>query len=58
VNGYGQRPAAQPAPEAIRLRACFLWEAAGRPAGDGVDFWLRAEQQLRQAGSFEMVRVR
>ena len=32
----------------IRLRAYRNWEAAGRPDGDGVGFWLEAEQELRQ----------
>ncbi|MBP3955979.1 DUF2934 domain-containing protein [Gemmata sp. G18] len=30
----------------IRARAFFLWEQAGRPEGDGAEFWLRAEQEL------------
>ncbi len=33
----------------IRLRAYYKWEAAGRPAGDGVAFWLEAEQDLQHA---------
>ena len=32
--------------EDIRLRAYLDWEGAGRPAGDGVQFWLEAEQEL------------
>lgn len=32
--------------EAIRLRAFQKWEAAGKPQGNGVQFWLEAEQQL------------
>ena len=35
-----------PTEEAIRTRAYALWEAAGYPEGDGVEFWLRAEQEL------------
>jgi hypothetical protein len=35
-----------PTEEAIRARAFYLWEAAGRPESDGVEFWLRAEQEL------------
>lgn len=31
---------------AIREKAYLLWEAAGYPAGDGVDFWIQAEQAL------------
>jgi hypothetical protein len=39
--------AATTAPEeVIRLRAYFKWEAAGRPEGDGVSFWLEAEKEL------------
>jgi hypothetical protein len=30
----------------IRLCAFHNWEAAGRPAGDDVQFWLAAEKQL------------
>jgi hypothetical protein len=30
----------------IRLRANRKWEAAGKPAGDGIQFWLEAEQEL------------
>jgi hypothetical protein len=37
----------QPTDEEIRVRAYYLWEAAGRPAGDGVAFWLAAERELR-----------
>jgi len=36
-----------PTEEAIRSRAYQLWEVAGRPEGDGVQFWLEAEQELR-----------
>jgi hypothetical protein len=32
--------------EDIRLSAYRKWVAAGRPAGDGVQFWLEAEQEL------------
>ena len=38
------RPA--PLDEQIRARAYFLWEHAGRPDGDGVQFWLEAEREL------------
>jgi hypothetical protein len=30
----------------IRLRAYRKWESAGKPTGDGVQFWLEAEQEL------------
>ena len=47
-------PASEPAAEAsapvdehaIRVRAYERWEAAGRPEGDGVQFWLDAEKEL------------
>lgn len=31
---------------AIRERAYQLWEEAGRPCGDGENFWLAAKQEL------------
>lgn len=34
--------------EAIRYRAYLRWEAAGMPDGDGVNFWLQAENELLQ----------
>jgi hypothetical protein len=46
------KPAPKPAPngqvdeQTIRLRAYERWEAAGRPEGDGVQFWLEAEKEL------------
>jgi hypothetical protein len=39
-------PASVAAQEAIRLRAYQKWEAAGKPASDGVEFWLAAEKEL------------
>lgn len=30
----------------IRLGAYLKWEAAGRPSGDGTEFWLLAEKEL------------
>jgi hypothetical protein len=35
-----------PSEDEIRERAYFLWEEAGSPDGDGVDFWVRAEREL------------
>ena len=35
--------------EDIRICAYQKWEAAGKPTGDGVQFWLEAEQELVQA---------
>lgn len=32
--------------EELRTRAFLKWEAAGKPDGDGVCFWLDAEQEL------------
>lgn len=34
--------------EDIRLHAYQKWEGAGKPDGDGLRFWLEAEQELRQ----------
>jgi hypothetical protein len=35
------------ADEDIRLCAYNKWEAAGKPAGDGIQFWMEAEQELK-----------
>lgn len=35
-----------PGEDAIRERAYALWEEAGRPEGDGTQFWLDAEREL------------
>jgi hypothetical protein len=32
---------------AVRELAYFKWETAGFPEGDGFDFWLEAEKELR-----------
>jgi len=32
--------------EAIRLCAYRKWERAGKPTGNGIQFWLEAEQEL------------
>ena len=34
--------------EAIRVRAYFLWEKAGRPAGGDMEFWEEARRQIEQ----------
>jgi Protein of unknown function (DUF2934) len=34
--------------EQVRQLAYLKWEAAGRPDGDGIDYWLEAEQELRK----------
>ncbi len=42
-------PAREPlSADEIRLRAYLRWEAAGKPPGDGVNFWGEAEQELLQ----------
>ena len=46
IPGDGDRNARPVSAEDIRLRAYRKWEGAGRPAGDGVRFWLEAEQEL------------
>jgi hypothetical protein len=35
--------------EVVRVHAYQKWEAAGKPNGDGVNFWLEAEQEVLQA---------
>ena len=35
-----------PTPDEIRQLAFEKWEAAGKPPGDGSDFWLQAEKEL------------
>jgi hypothetical protein len=34
------------AEDSVRISAYLKWEAAGRPQGDGVNFWLEAEREL------------
>lgn len=34
--------------EAIRMRAYYLWEASGREPGRDLEYWLIAEQELRE----------
>jgi hypothetical protein len=44
---FGETYAARiPTEEEIREKAYTLWEEAGRPESDGVEFWVRAEQEL------------
>ena len=51
VSQQAASPKAQvrtpPFEEAVRIGAYLRWDAAGRPGGDGVSFWLEAEQELR-----------
>jgi hypothetical protein len=37
--------------EDIRLTAYQKWEAAGKPNGDGIKFWVEAERELQSAQS-------
>lgn len=46
------QPLADAQEDAIRTLAHSKWEAAGCPSGDGVDFWLEAEREVR-AGRIE-----
>jgi hypothetical protein len=41
--------------EAVRLCAYQKWEAAGNPSGDGIHFWLQAEQELREGKNEKLV---
>ena len=46
------KPEWQQVPEEyVRVRAYYLWEEAGRPDGDGCEFWARAESELRNGKS-------
>lgn len=47
-NGHPSSETTPSAVDAVRLRAYQRWEAAGRPDGDGVNFWLEAERDLSQ----------
>lgn len=40
-------PRAGPTDDEIRARAYALWEQAGRPDGDGAQFWMEAEKELK-----------
>ena len=42
----GARTGPLPTADEIRLLAYEKWEAAGKPPGDGSDFWLQAEKEL------------
>ena len=37
------------AEDAIRIRACEKWQAAGMPNGEDMRFWLEAEQEILQS---------
>jgi len=40
----------------IQLCAFHKWEAAGKPTGDGVRFWLEAEKELAEGKSDVLIR--
>lgn len=45
---YGEiYPAKTLTEEEIREKAYLLWEEAGRPEGDGIEFWVRAERESK-----------
>ncbi len=46
ASGNKGRDAKSVSAEDIRLCAYRKWESAGRPTGDGLQFWLEAEQEL------------
>jgi hypothetical protein len=47
TNLQPARPGGNPTESDIRTRAFALWEQAGCPDCDGTEFWLRAEQELK-----------
>ena len=40
-----------PSEDQIREKAYLLWEEAGRPEGNSVEFWIRAEVELQHSAS-------
>ncbi len=40
-------PPPAPSQEKVAARAYEIWEQAGRPDGDGVQFWMEAEKELK-----------
>ena len=50
LTGENEGPSSQQpvtfSEEANRVLAHRKWEEAGRPAGDGVEFWLEAEREV------------
>jgi hypothetical protein len=46
VSGNKEHIAKLFSAEDIRLIAYRKWEYAGKPAGDGIQFWLEAEREL------------
>ena len=54
ADSVSLQPAPQPAAvtdEQVRERAHQMWEQAGRPDGDGTEYWYRAQQELMHRGS-------
>jgi len=47
IRGFIKPNLPAPAEESVRERAYTLWEEAGRPESDGVEFWLKAESELQ-----------
>lgn len=47
LNRDESDPANQQPEKAIRALAYQKWEAAGCPEGDGTEFWLEAEQEIK-----------
>lgn len=45
-NAAAEEPHELVSTEDIRLCAYRKWESAGKPTGDGVQFWLEAEHEL------------
>jgi hypothetical protein len=45
-QAQGSGTGSPPTPDEIRQLAYEKWEAAGKPPGDGTDFWLQAEKEL------------
>lgn len=51
IFSTGQTEVKAPSQDEIREKAYVLWEEAGRPDSDGIEFWLRAEVELQDAHS-------
>lgn len=48
VSGDKEHKAPLVSADDIRHCAYRKWESAGKPTGDGISFWLEAEQELLQ----------
>jgi hypothetical protein len=48
ASGHGDPNTEAVCAEDIRVCAYHKWEKSGKPTGDGLQFWLTAEQELRQ----------